>query len=111
MKPAHTPTPWRMEPSSFDDELLILCDETCVAAIPVWEDDDNTDTLRAQSHANAAFIVRACNAHDGLATALKLALDALNAAPRFRVNDTDSYRIASHIEGALRLAEVNPYER
>lgn len=109
MKSAHSPLPWGMKPSSFDDELLILCDETCIATVPVWEDDDS-DALRTEAHANAAFIVRACNAHDELVVALKLALDALNTAPRFRAGGTDSYQIASRIEAALKLAEINPYD-
>ncbi len=42
---------------------------------------------------------------------LKLALWALNAAPRFRVDDTDSYAIAGRIEEMLRKNGHNPYAR
>ena len=104
----HTPTPWSIEVSSSEDELLVFSDESCVASVPVWHDDDDEDTLRDQSYANAAFIVRACNTHGDFVAALKLALEALNTAPRFRVNDTDSYKIASAIEAALKKAEVRP---
>ncbi len=103
-----TPTPWALRTSDFEDELLVLSDETCVASVPVWDDDDDTDDLRDQSHANAAFIVRACNAHDRLVATLHLALRALNAAPRFRVETTDSYTISSAIEAALREAGPAP---
>ena len=52
-----------------------------------------------------AITVRATDHHRGLIDALKLALEALNTAPRFRVGDTDSYRIASHLEQVIRNAE------
>ncbi len=108
MTQPNTPTPWHMEPSPFDNELLILSDESCVASVPLWEDDDDTGTLRAEAHANAALIVRACNAHHDLVAILKLALEALNTALRFRVNGTDSYAIAARIDAALKKAEVTP---
>lgn len=37
-----------------------------------------------------------------LTDALRLALRALNAAPRFRVDGTDSYRIASRISAVIK---------
>lgn len=39
-----------------------------------------------------------------LVAALKLAQEALNTAPRFRVGDTDSYKIASQVDAALSAA-------
>jgi len=36
-----------------------------------------------------------------LIDALRLAQRALNTAPRFRVGDTDSYRIAAKVDAAL----------
>lgn len=39
-----------------------------------------------------------------LLAALTLALRALNTAPRFRVGDTDSYRIASVVDAAIAKA-------
>ncbi|MGO9473876.1 MAG: hypothetical protein ACLPWS_10810 [Rhodomicrobium sp.] len=108
MTQRNTPTPWHMKPSPFDNELLILSDESCVASVPLWEDDNDTGTFRDQSYANAALIVRACNAHRDLVASLKLALEALNTARRFRVNDTDSYAIASRIDAALKKTEVMP---
>jgi len=113
MSQLRTPTEWTHNGSGLifgqcsgdDDEAPFVAD--------VIADRERAafGILTDAEHANAAFIVRACNAHDGLVTALKQALEALNTAPRFRVNDADSYRIASHIEAALKLAEVNPYER
>ena len=105
---AHNPTPYHIKPSSYDNELLILCDETCVASVPLWENAGFGGTLNAQSYANARFIVRACNAHDGFVTTLKRALEAINAVPRFRAGATNSYAIASAIEAELKNAETWP---
>jgi hypothetical protein len=52
----------------------------------------------------AALVVRAADHHRALIDACKLALRALNTAPRFRVGDTDSYAIASRIEEVLQSA-------
>ena len=106
MTQAHSPTPYHIKASISDKELLILCDETCVASVPLWEDDNHSGFFKAQSYANARFIVRACNAHDVFVATLKLALAALNTAPLFRTGDTDSYAVASAIEIALKTAEV-----
>jgi hypothetical protein len=43
--------------------------------------------------------------HSGMIEILKLALEALNVAPRFRVGDTNSYAIASRITAILKQAE------
>jgi hypothetical protein len=106
----HTPTPW------FDNDHGLIYgasidwqDEAPVVADVIADRERQafgimTDTERA----NIAFIVRACNAHDDLVASLKLALEALNTAPRFRVNDTDSYKIASRIDAALKRTEVTP---
>mgnify|MGYP000117791211 CR=1 FL=1 len=50
---------------------------------------------------HAEFICRAANTHTQLIAAVKLALLALNTAPRFRVRGTDSYAIASALDDAL----------
>jgi hypothetical protein len=57
----------------------------------------------------AAWMVRSADHHRALIDACRLALLALNTAPRFRVGDTDSYAIASRIEGAIRNAGEKPY--
>jgi hypothetical protein len=101
----NTPTPYSLKLSDFDNEILILSDETCVASVPIWNNEDKGDGLREQSIANAHFILRACNAYDNLTGTLKLALLALNTAPRFRVGETHSYAIATRIENVLSSAE------
>ncbi len=109
----HTPTPWYAddngliygEPAKDQTEAPfvadVIADREC-AAFGIMSDTER---------GNIAFIVRACNAHDEFIGGLKLALQALNTAPRFSVNGTDSYKIASAIEAILRRAEVNPYAR
>ena len=106
MTAPHTPTPWRVDPVDGD---LIIADIDGGIVAEVWGGDGERSAEAVE--ANAAFIVRACNAHDGFVAALKLALDALNTAPRFRVGDKDSYKIASAIHAALRQAGVNPHAR
>ncbi len=54
----HTPTPWRI-----DDEGNICAND---GADFRWVAEP-----RGRSKANAAFIVKACNAHDGLVKALR----------------------------------------
>lgn len=46
------------------------------------------------------------NAAPKLLAALKLAQQALNTAPRFRVGDTDSYKIASAVDRAIAEAQA-----
>jgi hypothetical protein len=53
----------------------------------------------------AALAVRACDSHRVLIDTLDLALRALNTAPRFRVGDIDSYKIAARIEAVLSEAK------
>ena len=67
----HSPLPWTMRVRSFDDEIDIISDEAVVATVPIWSDDDDSDELRAVSHANAAMIVIACNAHRALVTCIR----------------------------------------
>lgn len=100
----HTPTPWRVDPVDAD---LITADIDGGIIAEVWSGDGERSAETVE--ANAALIVRVCNAHDGFVDALKLALEALNTAPRFRVGEKDSYRIASAIEAALKQAGVNSY--
>ena len=101
MKPVHAATPWRVGPHTLNDEVIIYNQKACIATVPIWQHQGDTNILLEQAYADAAFIVRACNAHDELVAALRLALDALNTAPRFRVGDTNSYKIASRLEAAL----------
>jgi hypothetical protein len=78
----HTPTPWYV---SLEDGMPILgangariCDtDVCDA-----ESELEALVLETQQSIDAAFIVRACNAHEELLAAAKDALQRLKAAGR-----------------------------
>jgi hypothetical protein len=61
---------------------------------------NSPDIYTDQERANARLIENAPE----LLGALLLAQEALNAAPRFRVGDTDSYRIAATVDKAIAKA-------
>lgn len=61
MNPKHTPTPWKLENSS----TVIVPDGAGGTIAEVYGDDVK------EQKANAAFIVKAVNAHDVLVTALR----------------------------------------
>ena len=108
MKHPHTPTPWYDNdngliygtPADDQDEAPFVADVIADAELKAF--GIMSDTERA----NIAFIVQACNTHHELVATLKLALEALNTAPRFRTAETDSYKIASRIDAAIKAAEV-----
>jgi hypothetical protein len=108
MSTARTPTPWHDNRNGLIYGQPAKDQEGApfVADVIAGSDRAAFGILTDRERANAAFIVRACNGHESLITVLKLALQALNSAPRFRVGGTDSYKIASQIETALKLAEV-----
>ncbi len=60
----HTPTPWRQTKGEFEIVAEIKGEKKLIAV--------------CSEKANAAFIVRACNAHDELVHAAQLALDHYN---------------------------------
>lgn len=74
MSTQHTPTPWR----TTNDHANKICDQVGkkIAVCPThagggqWRDREEAD-------ANAAFIVRACNAHEELVAAADEALNTL----------------------------------
>lgn len=86
----HTPTPWQVEPHSDTDEIVNVVSEyevqpdgikraNWIAELDAQIDfDSDVDEQLAVVNANAAFIVRACNAHDDLVDALKEALRYLD---------------------------------
>lgn len=71
----HTPTPWTYIASNCSNFVHIETDT----------DHSTIATLakgtKSQKEANAAFIVRACNAHELLVEALKLHLAFLDSLP------------------------------
>jgi hypothetical protein len=63
---ARTPTPWKL--ALTDDTIIRGPDGSYIAAVT---GDYNSESDWPCMEANAAFIVRAVNAHDDLVTALK----------------------------------------
>jgi hypothetical protein len=64
---AHTPTPWQVEGSIYEHMAAGIRGGSNRAIAQVWKGP--------RGHANAEFIVRACNAHDDLVAALKAIVD------------------------------------
>ena len=93
----HTKAPWEDngngliygQCSGDDDEAPFVAD-VC----------NNPDIYTDQEQANARLITAA----PAMLDALRLAQRALNAAPRFRVGDTDSYKIAAQVDAAIKAA-------
>jgi hypothetical protein len=97
----HSPAPWSYRVSeNCPDVWEIIADfcESPIAEVPRWQDEDGSDSEEAE--ANAAIMTAA----PVLLEALLLAQGALNTAPRFRVGDTDSYRIAATVDKAIAMA-------
>ena len=76
----HTPTPWKIDRILTHNAAPIITAETC------WRDQPrivakamyHSGSEDPEVHANAEFIVRACNSHDALLEALKILLDEFN---------------------------------
>jgi hypothetical protein len=64
VKTKHTPGPWRYDPyeGSYQSAIIGECYQIATVSYDDWD------------HSNAAFIVRAVNAHDDLLAACKAAL-------------------------------------
>ncbi len=97
MRRHHSPTPWHLFENC--EGQSIVDDDNGHVAYCDWNTENEGEEDPAT--ANAAFIVSACNAHGNLVSQLRLALRALTATPRFRVDHTDSIAIASEIRRVL----------
>lgn len=62
-----TPGPWSVEESTASYFYIIAPSEDWNAVASTWPQQN-----QEEQQANAAFIVKACNAHDELLTALQL---------------------------------------
>jgi len=96
----HTPGPWQQ-----DWQYIVAPDpdgvhpDIYIAEI-AEEDSDGRVASPEQQEANGRLIVAA----PAMLEALRLAQSALNTAPRFRVGDTDSYKIAAQVDKAIEAA-------
>lgn len=91
MPSEHTPGPWALFPNMHcvrqaDGPGIAMC------SMRAWSDDVNA--------ANAAFIVRACNAHDDLLIACQLALETID-----RLYPLDWQGTKSNLRAAIARAE------
>lgn len=65
MEIRHTPTPWKTTKSTADFYDITPAGDILPTIASVWDGE------KKNAEANAAFIVRACNAHDELVLAAK----------------------------------------
>ena len=72
MTTKHTPTPWEITNSGYDDNLIYKIQIGTSARTIAYAYSSDGDKQREQV-ANAAFIVHACNMHDELVAALRVA--------------------------------------
>ena len=98
----HTPTPWRLAEQTQRAE-----DQVCTHKIRTLDGDDYYSGLVAEAdlESDAAFIVRACNAHDALVEALTDARKRLHSAALITGTDPE-FALASveKQDAALKLA-------
>ena len=98
--PFNAPWKLRFERDGTED-VAIICDADdaeLVRSRYFWlpeADDQEPPTLAA---------MRLIQAAPALLEALRQAQEALNTAPRFRVGDTDSYKIAAEVDSAIARA-------
>ena len=72
--PAHTPTPWSIDKETINDPDVVIESKSGCFVAQVSSDADDTE-----AQANAAFIVRAVNAHEELLDNIRQAIRALEA--------------------------------
>lgn len=100
----HTPTPWHI---AGDDNIIhIKAQETLICELTSRESEMGFDyecPLKVTKK-NAAFIVRACNAHDELVEALKKARDYIEGELIENALVGGSQTLGSFLEAALAKA-------
>ena len=78
----HTPLPWHQRLNKLGARFIIEAEsqkehkQALVAGLDWWTSNEGAPD-QAESEANAAFIVRACNAHYKLLNAAKRVMEAL----------------------------------
>jgi hypothetical protein len=112
MTTEHTATPWRVEPLQWDHGASIaICstgeDAQIIATIAPENEDEEPDADTARrgpcDEANAAFIVRAVNAHQPLVDALTRLLAETDTNEIFGMDDSENEAILE-AQAALKLA-------
>jgi hypothetical protein len=91
-------SPYTLEKASAEDRELPAFEIFDAEGTKVF--DTNEDMPAEIQEANACLATAA----PAMLEALLLAQRALNTAPRFRVGDTDSYKIATEVDEAIKAA-------
>jgi hypothetical protein len=103
----HSPAPWSYEYNPYTLQRARINDGE-LAAFEIFDAegnkvfDTNEDMPREIQEANACLAAAAPQ----LLEALRLAQRALNIAPRFRVGDTDSYKIVAQVDEAIKTSNT-----
>lgn len=101
MNDKHTPLPWRAE----GQQIVAQENDYCVAVVssphPRARGKEHMEDLE-YCRGNTAFIVTACNSHEKLVAALRLAKDDHQRA---RPHHADLCAICAAIDAALAAAE------
>jgi hypothetical protein len=102
----HTPGPWDCDgrttmyatPDEADEITMIEISANVTDA--GWDTVAFIEAIWPGAEANARLIAAA----PAMLEALRLARSALNTTPRFRVGETDSYKIAAIVDKAVEAA-------
>lgn len=107
MEAKHTPAPWiKIGGDPFSREVVITtADREQNSMAPICEMDvDFTGQLGIEQPANAAFIVRACNAYESLIAALldleREAAISLDMRPELRRAIANTHAAIAQVEAA-----------
>lgn len=103
----HTPTPWtlELEDTTYSNCFEVQAEGKTIAHVESWNGEDND--AQEEAEANAAFIVRAVNAHDNLVEALKnlrgnIDVSTINTSAKATAKWGE---LIVRAEAALKLAE------
>jgi hypothetical protein len=102
----YTPGPWdcngrtTMYAAPHEADVITMIEVRANVTGDGWDTVAFIEAIWPGADANARLIVAA----PALLEALRLAQRALNTAPRFRVGDTDSYKIAATVDNAIARA-------
>jgi len=107
----HSPLPWGHNDAGLIFGQCLDDDDDAPFVADVIGDRERAPfgIMTDEERANADHIVRACNLHPVLVAQLREVLLVLNAVPRTRTDDTDSYQVAANVARLLvKAEEVQP---
>lgn len=106
METKHTPTPWKR--GYYPDDIE-TSGGTTIALVPraIGKVYRISHDISAEPDANAAFIVRACNAHDSLVEAAQLALELIKGHWPYEHGNPHVATVWGALEKAIAAANDN----